>query len=332
MSQTKSRRGTSWVGWLVSAILIAGSVWLWLERQYVVDAIQYYQYQPTPPVEAIVSQAGLTDNAKFTFYATRPAVESSQLFNQHCERKEANSPILGCYVASRIYIFDVTDERLEGIKTVTAAHEMLHAEYDRLSGAEKKRLEPLLKAAYKRVANTELEERMRYYEKNEPGESLNELHSILGTEFTSVGPELEEYYRQYFTDRQKIVRLHQKVAKIFTGLSEEAAKLVKQIEALARTINDATNQYNGGVEALNQEVDAFNARADRAGGFTTEAEFQAVRSSLTNRSSELNVLRQQIQANIATYKTLLARLDTINDQSTKLSQSLDSTLGDAPKI
>lgn len=332
MSQTKTRRKASWVGWLLSAALIAGSLWLWLERQYVVDLIQYSQYRPTPAIETIADKAQLTDNARFTFYATRPAVESSDAFNRHCERKEANSPILGCYVASRIFIFDVTDSRLEGIKTVTAAHELLHAEYDRMSSAEKERLKPLLQTAYDKLATDDLEARMKYYEKTEPGEEFNELHSILGTEFSSLGPELNAHYAQYFTNRQAIVELQQKVESAFTSLSKEAKQLADQIEMLARKINQATKQYNAGVEALNQDVQAFNARAAQPGGFTTESEFQTARQSLVNRSTELNALRQQIQTDTVTYKTLLARLDSINAETTKLNQSLDSALSDAPKI
>lgn len=317
---------------MFAAALVAGSLWLWFERQYVVDAIQYYQYHPTASVEDISERAKLTDSAKFTFYATWPAVESSDAFNQHCERKEANSPILGCYVANRIYIFDVTDERLKGIKAVTAAHELLHAEYDRLPDSEKQRLKPLLQTAYEKVATPDLKERMKYYEKTEPGEEFNELHSILGTEFASLGPELEEYYRQYFQDRQAVVELHEKVESVFTDLSKEASQLADQIEQLAHKINDETKQYNQGVEVLNRDVEAFNARASRAGGFTTQSEFQAARQTLVGRSSELNTLRQQIQADIATYKTLLAKLDSINAQSAKLNQGLDSTLSDAPAI
>lgn len=332
MSQTKTRRKASWVGWLLSIILIAGSLWLWLERQYVVDLVQYSQYHPTSVVETIAARAKLTDNAKFTFYATRPAVESSDAFNRHCERKEANSPILGCYVANRIYIFDVTDSRLEGIKTVTAAHELLHAEYDRMSSGEKERLKPLLQAAYDKLATDNLKERMKYYEKTEPGEAFNELHSILGTEFSPLGPELEVHYNQYFSNRQAVVDLHEKVEGAFTSLSKEAKQLADQISALARKINQATKQYNGEVEILNQDVEVFNARAAQPGGFTTQSEFQAARQALMSRSAELNALRQQIQTDTVTYKTLLARLDSINAQTSELNQSLDSSLSDAPEI
>ncbi len=331
MSQPKTKR-VSWVGWILSALLIAGSLWLWLERQYVVDAIQYYQYQPTTAIEQLTDDAGLTDDAIFTFYATRPAVESSQAFNQHCQRREADSPILGCYSANRIYIFDVTDERLDGIKVVTAAHELLHAEYDRLPDAEKKRLQPLLQAEYDKVTDSNLEARMAYYEKTEPGQSINELHSIIGTEFESISPELQKHYDRYFEDRVGLVRLHKQVDATFNELSDEANDLVTKIESLAADINQDTKSYNDDITALNQSVDSFNARASQSGGFTTQSEFQAARQDLIRRSSQLGDSRQRIQANIAEYKTLLAKLDTINAESAALNQSLDSTLSDVPTI
>lgn len=331
MSRVKSRRA-SWVGWSVSALLIIGSVWLWAERQYVVDAIQYYQYNPTSAVKEVASDTGLTNDALFTFYATRPSVESSQAFNQHCQRKEADSPILGCYSANRIYIFDVTDDRLEGVKAVTAAHELLHAEYERLPDTEKRRLQPLLQAVYQNVTDSDLEARMDYYEKTEPGEAFNELHSIIGTEFGSIGPELEKYYARYFKDRQSLVKLHDKVDQTFESLSEEADNLVNQIERLAYSINSDTQSYNQQIASLNQAVESFNTRASRTGGFTTQNEFQAARQQLVNQSNQLGDFRQQIQLNIAEYKKLLARLDAINAESASLNQSLDSTLSDAPTI
>ncbi len=332
MSQTKTRRRTSWVGWFISALLIVGSVWLWFERQYVVDAVQYYQFKPSQAIEKVADEAGLTDSAKFTFYAVHPVIESSKPFNRHCQRREANSPILGCYAAGKIYIFDVTDERLDGLKTVTAAHELLHAEYDRLPESEKKRLEPLLMSAYKKVATKDLDERMKYYEKTEPGESVNELHSIIGTEFPSIGGELEQYYKKYFKDRQAIVTLHDQVQSTFDTLSKEADTLINQIEKLATTINNDTSQYNTDIEELNTLVDNFNKKAAETGGFTTQAEFQSARQELLVKSNELSSFRQKIQSNIATYKTLITKLDAINAKSAALNQSLDSSLSDAPKI
>lgn len=331
MSQPKTKR-TSWVGWIISALLIIASVWLWTERQNVVDAIQYHQYTPTPGVREVAASARLTDDALFTFYASHPSVESSDSFNKNCQRREADSPILGCYAGNRIYIFDVTDDRLEGIKVVTAAHELLHAEYDRLPETEKKRIQTLLEKVYKSGTDSKLEARMAYYEKTEPGQEYNELHSIIGTEFESIGTELEAHYAKYFSDRGALVTLHRQVEAQFDALSQEADALVAKIETLAESINVDTARYNQQTEELNQSVETFNQRASRTGGFTSQAEFQASRQDLLNKSSALAAFRQRIQSDIAEYKTQLSRLESINAESASLNQSLDSTLSDAPQI
>lgn len=280
----------------------------------------------------MAKDAQLTEDAKFMFYASRPAVQPSETFNDSCQRKEANSPILGCYSAHRIYIFDVTDERLDGIETVTAAHETLHAIWERLSTQEQQRLTPLLEAAYERLADDELKERMAYYEKTEPGQSVNELHAIIGTEYDSIGSELESYYQRYFSDRAAVVQLHSEVDSVFGKLSAEAEGLVKRIDDLVRSINAATAHYNEGIRQLNQDVESFNQRANQPGGFTTQSEFEAELASLNARRDQLEASKQAIEANIVTYKSLLAQLEAINAESAKLNRSLDSTLQEIPTI
>lgn len=331
MSRTKPR-ATTWIGWGISALLIACSVWLWTERQFVIDAIQYQQYTPTDTVRQLASDVQLTDDAIFTFYATHPAIQSREAFNSSCPRREPDSPILGCYAMNRVYVFDITDERLEGIQVITAAHELLHAEYDRLSENEKKKLKPLLESEFKRQGDNELAERMKYYERTEPGQAANELHSIVGTEFALVSPELERHFARYFKNRSMLVSLHASVNQRFDLLKTESDELVRQIESLAALINSTTDDYNEKTNALNQAVRSFNSRAKQDSGFSSKTEFDAARQTLMSESNRLSVQRQKIQSDISQYKTLLTKLNAINNEAASLNDSLDSTLSDAPKL
>ena len=311
---------------------VLGALWLYSSRQMVVDAISYYQFAPNADIQALTNKAGLTSSAKYTFYATKPAIESGETFNTNCQRKEANSPILGCYTGTRIHIFNVQDERLQNIKTVTAAHEMLHAAYDRMSDREKSELKPLLQAEYTKTADEDLKKRMDYYAKSEPGQEINELHSIIGTEFASVSPELETYYKKYFANRASIVTMHATVEKTFDELSLEADTISSQIETLATSINQSTVAYNSGVERLNQSIKDFNARARADGGFTTQAQFESARQSLIAESERLNNQKNAIESSITEYKQLVSKLNTINNQAAELNKSIDSTLSDVPAI
>jgi len=333
MSPVNSRsRLPRLIGWFAAGVLLLAALGLLFERQRVVDTLLFYQYTPSSNVENITKRLGLTDNAKFMFYASHPSVESSDTFNDFCERQEAGSPILGCYANKRIHIYNVTDERLDGIQDVTAAHEFLHAEYERLSQAEKKRLEPLLERAYKKLANDELKVRMEYYARAQPGEKYNELHSIIPTEFVDIGDELNTYYKQYFTDRPSIVKLHAKVNAQFTQLSKEANALVDRINELAIAVNSNTEKYNSGVASLNQKVIAFNARANQPGGFTTQAEFSAEKAALEAEKAGLDTLRSQINSDITTREQLISQLDAINATAKSLNESIDSVLSDEPKL
>jgi hypothetical protein len=326
----KNRRGA--FGWIVAALFIFGSFFVWQSRQQIVDAIAVAQYTPTSDIRVLVDDTGLTDTGQFTFYASRPVIQSSDAFNKNCERKEADSPILGCYAAGRIFIFDVTDERLAGIEAVTAAHEMLHAAWERLPDSEKNRLDTLLNEAYATIDDKDLRERMEYYERTEPGQNTNELHSIIGTEYDEIGSELEAYYKTYFEDRASIVKLHDKVNNVFDTLSKEADSLKADINALVVKINASTRTYNDGISDLNTEVAAFNSRAQQPGGFTTQSEVNSELARLNAAQQELEILKRSIEADIVRYKALLTRLDAISAESSELNRSLDSTLESVPSI
>lgn len=321
-----------WTGWLLAAALLAGAALAWMERQWIVDSVAYYQYTPTPKVESVVNRLDLTDKGKFLFYASHPLVEGRDEFNEHCERREANSPILGCYSNGRIFVYDITDKRLSGIKEVTAAHELLHAAYERLSDSEKKHLDALLLAVYEDTESGELKERMAYYDKNQPGETHNELHSIVPTEVSDIGEELEEYYKKFFNNRKFIVDLHRNVSEQFHALSKESKKLSNQIDTLVKKINSTTSAYNEGVASLNQRVHSFNQRAQSPGGFSSNYDFILARNALNSERANLEQLRSQVEQDLAIHKKFIARLEAINAESESLNQSIDSVLADEPEI
>jgi len=81
---------------------------------------------------------------------------------------------------------------------------MLHLAYERLSSNKKDELEPLLDQAVAQNAilgiNGELES------EKTPEDRRDEAHSLLGTEYKNLPPELETYYSTYFSDRWKILK------------------------------------------------------------------------------------------------------------------------------
>src|SRR5690606_30968127 len=137
-------------------ILILAAV-MFLNRQFLSDSLVSFFFEPTPAVKAIEQRVGFTADGKRIFYATQPELSNANSFNAQCPRQEFQSPIIGCYTSDdRLYIYNVETKELDGIEEVTAAHEMLHAAWARLSDDERSRLSDLLEVAYTKHASKEL--------------------------------------------------------------------------------------------------------------------------------------------------------------------------------
>ncbi len=306
--------------------VVAVGIWTVVNRQLVFDQLRVWQYQPSSAVEQLATRSTMTDSGKFHFYTAWPQLESADNFNQDCRRVEKASPIVGCYVSGKetIHIYDVTDPELDGIKEVTAAHEMLHVAWSRLSEQRRAELTKLLEAAYQRLADDKLAERMAYYERAQPGSRANELHSILGTEFADLGDELEAHYRTYFADRTALVKLHAQYNEKFTAAEAESEQLAASLAARKAEIEQLAAAYMASVEQFNQKVSSFNSRAEN-GGFTSQEQFASERSSLVNESTRLKNQQQTIEAKVAAYNADVEKLNALGEKIDRLNQSLDST-------
>lgn len=333
MSNTKHSTFRTVVTLVVSACLIGVAALLLFNRQYILDTVANASYKPTAEVTAITERTQLSSSGRFTFYATSPEILAQEAFNSSCPRQESTSPILGCYTsADRIYIYNVTDARLDGMKEVTAVHEMLHAVWMRKSPEEKKALETQLRQAYAQRADGDLKKRMEYYDRTEPGEFVNELHSILGTEVDSLGSDLESYYGTYF-NRSAVLAFHAQYSSTYKQLTSRADQLASLMGVLSKTIDAKSKTYTEEGNAFSQDVATFNSRASN-GGFTSQSQFTAERSRLLARSGQLAAMREDINASIATYNSYYEEYQTISKQVEGLNKSLDSyqALGEAPSV
>lgn len=327
------RRSQGYIASLaVLVICVGAAAGLFFNRQFVVDQLSVWQYQPTEEVAQLAQRSAMNSQGKFYFYSSQPAVESAEKFNQECTKREESTAILGCYNGRNIFIYNVTDARLDGIKEVTAAHEMLHAAYDRLSTEEKTKVNTLLEAEYENIKNNkEFTERMAFYARTEPGERANELHSIIGTEVSSISPALEEYYKKYFVDRTKVVALHEKYASIFLSLQKRSDEISVQLTEVGNAIEAQSASYNTATSQLNADIAAFNARAN-SGGFDSQAQFQAERNALVGRARQLDANRSTINQLIAQYNQLRQELEVVASQSKALNRSINSSLEPAPSL
>lgn len=330
----KSERGRTIpiFSFVVTILVLVCSLLIVANRQYILDTVHFWSYQPTADVASIASRVRLTDSGKFSFYAAQPAVEDSQKFNMSCGRTEQSTAILGCYVNDKIYLYNVTDNRLDGIKEVTAAHEMLHAVYQRMSDSDRAKVNELVEAEYRKIStNPSFIERMAFYARTEPGERDNELHSIIGTEVANISPELDAHYSKYFTDRSSIVALRNGYEAEFDRLDKQAKALGAQLDSISKQVDAGTAKYNNDVKQLNADITDFNRRAE-SGSFSTRTAFNNERLALQQRVRGLGDLRNTINNLIDKYEALRSQYNETVTQSKILYQSIDSTLVPAPSV
>ena len=302
-----------------------------LNRQYIIDKYNAWEFKPSPEIAQIANDVGLNENGRFYYFASRPELDFAKEFNGECRSREQGNAILGCYKNQRIYIYNVNDERLNGLKEVTAAHEMLHAAYERLPESDKKAVNTLLEKEYRKNSDAEFSKRMDYYKRNQPGEEYNELHSIIGTEFADISPQLEDYYKRYFNNRSQVVALHSKYSDKFKELKRGSASLRKELENLSININNASLKYNKDISNLNSEINNFNSRA-KNGDFSSQEDFLNERRYLIKSTRKLEQDRANINRYIGQYESKRIEYNKLVDESNSMYKAMDSTLAPAPSI
>lgn len=275
---------------------------------------------PSDEILAIAEATTMTETARRIFFASLPVVEDAESFNEHCVLED--STVLGCYAAQRIYVYRVTDERLAGTIEVTAAHEMLHAAYERLSGDDRRAVDALVEAFVAQLPDDDPVSAV--LEGYPESQHADEWHARVATEFREIGPELEAHYARYFADRAVVIELHSRATAALRELEAEIEALVSEIDALAADLENRGAAYQSTLAALNAEIEAFNVRAAE-GDFATQAQFDGERALLIARSDTLESERLALNADTDRYNSLVEELGELDGRYKDLYASLDST-------
>jgi uncharacterized protein YukE len=306
---------------LLFVVLVWGFVaFLFLQRQAVYDWWRLRGYTPSSDVAALADQTTMKDNARHVFYVYHPAIESSSTFNEHCRDGEFTI-VLGCYSQGRgIYIFRVDDPRLDGIEEVTAAHEFLHAAYDRLSKEDRKKVDILTAEAYADLDNERIKETVEEYRKHDASVVPNELHSILGTEVADLPPELEEYYARYFTNRKQIVEFSEAYESAFTDRKNQAKEYESQLASLKDQVESANKDL--GTEHNRLEREADNLQSSRNG-----ADPDTFNDRVNTYNADVNAYNLQVsrvENLVDTYNEMYAKYKELIVEQQDLFKAIDS--------
>lgn len=226
--------------YILLVLLLSANVLAVIKRQWIGDWLALRNYAAPTAIVALADQNTMTDAARHYFFVNHPSLEDKAGFNQHCSSKTEHSVVLGCFHGDRrgIYLYDVQDVRLEGVKQVTAAHEMLHQAYVRLSTKERLRIDTLLvQFAEKGDFDDRIKEKIELYRSSEPDSLPNEMHSIFATEIRDLPSDLEAYYGTYFADRTQVVAFSDRYQGEFAARQAKVDSYDGQLRDIDERIN-----------------------------------------------------------------------------------------------
>lgn len=330
MAMGVGKRIGVWVSFVVLGALIAGVATAYVYRDDIRDMVVASTFDADERVTQIVNTITPTALGERTFLASQPTIGGREQFARWCAGVDhsEHGHVLGCFANRKIHLFEVTDERLDGIVEVTAAHELLHAAFARLSDTERGDLMQLLRAEYAARSETEpaLAERMSVYEQLSDRAFANELHSVLGTEVPDLSPELTAHYDQYFTDRAAILDMYESYHSVFTELTARADELGAQLESLRDDIETRTAAYDEAVRQFNADAADFTARNERYEFSGKKQLFDAMRADLMSRQAALEGELAGLRADTDRFNALRDELIQLNAVSTELNDVLDSQL------
>ncbi len=303
-----------------AATAVPLATWTPADTQYVHDAYVAWAEPVSDRVAQIAAATGMSVAGELIYRASRPAVEDKDDFNEHCTLE--GGAVLGCYAAGTIYVYDVTDDRLAGTVEVTAAHEMLHAAYERLGDAERDEVDALVAAFVATIADDDpVHADLSLYA---PEQLADEWHSRVGTEYAELPDDLERHYARWFDDRSKVVALNEQANAAFRELQGQIDALVAEVDALGPAIDARMAAYEAAVAQFNADVDSFNARA-ASGAFSSQAQFDRERAALVARGEALDAEVAALNEQVAYYNGLVEQLAALDTDYAELYSALDPT-------
>lgn len=307
--------------WLLLWVLVLGAVVV--NQQRLVDWWKLRDYTPSSQIIRVADVAQFTDKAEHLFFVNKPEVLSGQSFTRECPISAEKTVVLGCYKGgdNGIFLYEVSDVRLQGVVEVTAAHEMLHAAYERLSSKERNRVDGLLNQYFATgLQDDRLKKTIELYRETEPTELANEMHSIFATEVRDLPAELEAYYGRYFTDRKALVTLTENYQAEFTDRRSQVAAYDTQLADIKRTIEALQVQLADEKRTL--ESKQTEMQSLRQSGNTVA--YNAMVPSYNALVSGYNARIESLRSQIASYNDTVEKRNALALEERQLTQALSA--------
>ena len=298
----------------ISLGLIIGLVF----SQEIVDLLYGLSYEPSAEMSQAISNVGFSSKAEFIMRSTRPSFEEADAFNEYCPSANEDVSTLGCYSSFeiRIYIYDIQDDELNGVKESILNHEVLHAIYERLNEGKRNELDAELDKYYKEHQDFFGD----YMDSYTEDMYYTELHSIIGqrVHYADLSLPLQNHYSQYYADYDKAVGFYDSYHAKLDKIDKEVSALSDEIDAMREDIDQRTAAYNADLEQLNRDIDYHNTQANM--GYWSQSRYD----SLTARSNQLDAVRDNLNNDIEQFNTKVESFNNLLDSRSHLYGLLDS--------
>ncbi len=229
-----------------------------------------------PAIRDLMDGAGMPPAAQRVFVAASPALEDKATLALSCAglgtSASGTAHTYGCVVRGKIHVRLFAAPEMHDMIYVVAAHELLHVVYGQLTTGDRVRLDDELLAA--RAGNPVLDDRLRVYSAS-ADDTPDEVHSVLGTEFAGLAPDLEAHFSRYIDrplvlaafartlgDREEAIRrLETSVDEMKDRLDNMSVEMeVLRAAGDLRTFNARVPAYNALVRQYNAAVDTLKAK------------------------------------------------------------------------
>jgi chromosome segregation ATPase len=320
------------VQWLfIGAFLLTS--WVGMNHDRILDFLNVKPNANSPEIERLAEATTMTRSAQRLFYRQDPTIEQRRNFMLTCSKVPVKGVMLGCYTRGKIAIQAVKEPKLDGIMEVTAAHEMLHAAYDKMSQSERDRLSPLLETAVSQVKDSRLLKVLNQYKASDRQRYLNELHSHLGTEVVDLAsPELEKHYQQYFTDRRRLVSFALKSGAAMRQTDERMEALKVDIDRMEKELKSqkadlaqfktTLTASSNDLESESNKVTRLREQAESASSSSEfnalAAEFEAAKNNFNAEVSRHNAQVQQQRDQVNSFNDVLETYNKKVDEYNQL--------------
>ncbi|MBQ6355367.1 hypothetical protein IJJ18_03075 [Candidatus Saccharibacteria bacterium] len=307
---------------VVVGLLIFGGIYADKLEHFMSDLISNMRYSGSPEITEIADKLQLTSRGRFVFGSTNPAIEDYNEFNAHCNSHDRDTSMLGCYGNNKMYIYNVTAEELAGIKESTAAHELMHAVWDRMPESEKAELSGIILDEYN---NGEAHERLQKELKNyDEDEIVDELHSRFATEVKKLPEKLEEHYAEYFADQDAVVTFYENYRAPFEKLESKFQELSDEMEEIKNEYDEKEAEYATRAEKFSRAADEFNSCAAELDCFPSKAAFDARHNELLAEQNALDEIYDELSAIVDRYNSKVDEYNSNVLSGEKLDNMMNS--------